>query len=153
MENTTLDENFETQYRLDGQSQNFLKETAKWGRFLAILGFVMIGLMVLIGVFMGTIMSNFGSGAGMGAMPVPPWAFTLLYLVFAGFYILPTLYLYKFSTKTLNAFKNDDPGALPEGFENLKSLFKFMGILAVIMLGLYAIIFVGSLFLGVFASM
>ncbi len=32
---------------IDWRSKEFLKETAKWTKFLAILGFVGIGLMVL----------------------------------------------------------------------------------------------------------
>lgn len=34
--------------QLTAQSQSFLKETAKWAYFLSILGFVGIGLLILL---------------------------------------------------------------------------------------------------------
>ena len=50
MENSTLDNDFntDTEMRLDDNSRAYLKETTKWAKFLAIVGFVMVGIMVLV---------------------------------------------------------------------------------------------------------
>ncbi|MBL4586025.1 MAG: hypothetical protein JKX84_03060, partial [Flavobacteriales bacterium] len=42
---------------------------------------------------------------------------------------------------------------LTDGFENLKSLFKFMGIFMVIILGIYVLFFVGAIVGGAVGSM
>lgn len=41
-----------------------LRGTAKWARFLAIVNFVFLGLMLLFGIFAGSMMSKMGSMAG-----------------------------------------------------------------------------------------
>lgn len=52
MEENSVFEKFELQ--LDQSAKDFLKETAKWAYFLSIVGFVGIGLIMLIAVFAGT---------------------------------------------------------------------------------------------------
>ncbi|NEM96531.1 DUF5362 family protein [Pontibacter burrus] len=122
-------------------SEDFLKNTAKWGKFLAIVGFVGVGFMVLVGVFagatFGTAMSQFGGGAAGGAF------FTFFYLLFAALYFFPVLYLYRFSDKMQDGLRMQNEELVTESFRNLKSLFKFMGILTIVIIGFYglAIIF------------
>jgi hypothetical protein len=41
-----------------------LRGTAKWARFLAIVNFVFLGLMLIFGIFAGSMMSKMGSMAG-----------------------------------------------------------------------------------------
>lgn len=133
--------------------QEFLKETAKWGKFLAIVGFVMVGLFVILGIFMGFFMGTMMSGmeeAGVfgGAMG---GALGLVYVVLGLFYLFPCLYLYRFSTKMKTAIAQDDQQYLFDSFKNLKSLYKFMGIFMAVILGLYALVFVIAI-LGGLAS-
>jgi len=151
MENSTLDNDFNTPNELyiDGESRMFLKETAKWAKFLAIVGFVITGLMVLVGLFMGTIMSEMTSGMG-GEMPgYPVGMLSGVYIVFAILYIMPMLYLYKFAAKMQVALKEDIQFEITSSFENLKSLFKFIGIFTVVILGFYVLIFLFGLAGGV----
>ena len=51
----TMEENeiTKTNFVLSDESEAFLKETAKWGYFLSILGFVFIGIIVLMAFFIG----------------------------------------------------------------------------------------------------
>lgn len=136
----------ETGLSITHESRNYLQETAKWGKFLAIVGFVFVGFMVLVALFAGSLM-----GATMGELGIPGGAifFTLLYLALAAIYFFPCLYLYHFSSKTKMALLTNSTPILTESLKNLKSLYKFMGIFMAIILGLYALMFVGSfLFLG-----
>ena len=127
---------------IDWRSKEFLKETAKWTKFLAILGFVGIGLMVLGSLVMlfapSSLMSN-------GDFPFGGKIFMmLLYLAFAVLYYFPISYLYQFSENTKKAIENNDNNAIRDAFEFLKSHYKFMGILTIILLAFYAIIiFIG----------
>ena len=146
MENNLHVENGENLV-IDWRSKEFLKETAKWTKFLAILGFVGIGLMVLGSLVMlfapSSLMSN-------GDFPFGGKIFMmLLYLAFAVLYYFPISYLYQFSENTKKAIENNDNNAIRDAFEFLKSHYKFMGILTIILLAFYAImIFIGLIGAG-----
>ena len=137
---------------IDWRSKEFLKETAKWTKFLAILGFVGIGLMVLGSLVMlfapSSLMSN-------GDFPFGGKIFMmLLYLAFAVLYYFPISYLYQFSENTKKAIENNDNNAIRDALEFLKSHYKFMGILTIILLSFYAIIiFIGLIGAGTAAMM
>ena len=49
---------------IDPQSQGYLSETAKWAKFLSILGFIMLGLFVILMLVGGA--STFTTFQGMG---------------------------------------------------------------------------------------
>lgn len=151
MENNLHVENGENLI-IDWRSKEFLKETAKWTKFLTILGFVGIGLMVLGSLVMlfapSSLMSN-------GDFPFGGKIFMmLLYLAFAVLYYFPISYLYQFSENTKKAIENNDNNAIRDAFEFLKSHYKFMGILTIILLAFYAIIiFIGLIGAGAAAMM
>ncbi|MBA4168554.1 MAG: hypothetical protein H0X41_13595, partial [Chitinophagaceae bacterium] len=42
---------------VDQQSITYLSESARWARFIAIIGFIFCGLMALAAFFIGTIMT------------------------------------------------------------------------------------------------
>jgi len=137
-----------------------LLNAAKWGRFLAIVGFVGIGFTVLLGLFFGAFMSMMSSGlysddvygdAFSGFTLLSPIFYTVLYLVIAAVYFFPVLYLYRFSRRMLNAIPELDQYQLESSFSSLRSMFKFMGILTIIIIALYGLIFVVALFGGLAA--
>ena len=137
---------------IDWRSKEFLKETAKWAKFLAILGFVGIGFMVLGSLVMLFAPSSLISN---GDFPFGGKIFMmLLYLAFAVLYYFPISYLYQFSENTKKAIENNDNNAIRNAFEFLKSHYKFMGILTIILLSFYAIIiFIGLIGAGAAAMM
>jgi hypothetical protein len=57
-------------------------------------------------------------------------------------YFFPVYYLNKFASNAKIALKNNDSESLATSFEFLKSHYKFIGILSVIILCLYVFIFV-----------
>ncbi len=145
MEQSQINDNNQieaTQINIPAQSINDLLETGKWTKFLSILGFVFVGFMVIAAFFMGTILS--GIGGEESAMPFPGFMFGILYLFLAGVYFFPILYLFKFSTNIKKALTTNDSKGFNLAISNLKSHYKFIGILTVIMLALYAFIFVGT---------
>ncbi len=141
MEETSVFENFEMQ--LDQSAKDFLKETAKWAYFLAILGFVGIGLFVVIAIFAGALFSAMGAamprmgafGGSFGAI------MSFFYLLIAAVYFFPVYYLFKFGSNAKRAFRDNDSEALTSSLGYLKSHYKFIGILMVSILVLYALFF------------
>jgi hypothetical protein len=125
---------------IDHQSSAFLHEASRWAKFLAIVGFVFCGLLAIVALFagsmLGSIMDRFGSPASGffgGAF------FTIIYLGVALLYFFPCLYLYRFGSKAQIAMKNNDNDQMTNSFRNLKSCFRFLGILTIIMLSFYVL--------------
>ncbi len=123
--------------------------------FLSILGFVGIGFLVLGGLFMGTFMSTMSNAFGdqiPGGLPMGGGFIAFIYLLLALLYFFPVFYLYKFSNYTKKALDSRDTEMLTNAFSNLKSHYKFLGIVAIIIIGLYLLMFVFILLGGAFAA-
>lgn len=116
----------------------YLKETAKWAKFLAIIGYIGIGFLVLFSLFM-----LFGMTALAGMLDALPLSLMgIIYLLMALLYYFPVNYLNTFANKTKRALAENDQDEINLAFKNLKSMFKFMGILTIVVLCLYALIIV-----------
>ncbi|ULQ53574.1 hypothetical protein [Flavihumibacter fluvii] len=124
---------------IDEIGKGYLAETAKWAKFLSIMGFMLCGLLLILGLVMGTAMGTMFASSQMGAGK--SLIFSVGYILIAALYFLPCLYLYKFSRSMQVALKAGDLVQLDEGLKNLKSCFKFMGVLTIILLSLYGIAF------------
>jgi amino acid transporter len=142
MEENLNSENFEMQ--LNESAKGFLRETAKWAYFLSILGYIGIGFIILVAIFAGTIFGLISNMSHqMGGLGLFGGTFiTVIYLSIAVLYFFPVYYLNKFASNAKIALKNNDSESLATSFEFLKSHYKFIGILSVIILCLYVFIFV-----------
>jgi uncharacterized membrane protein len=143
-ENTIQTPQEPTVLKLNNYAKEFLKETAKWAYFLAIVGFIGVGLMILMALFMGAVFSALPETTDIPFNMGP--FFTILYLIFAGLYFFPVLYLYRFANKMKMALARNDEDVLTNSFESLKSHYKFMGIMTIVLLAFYALIFILGLF-------
>ena len=121
------------------EARIYLTETVKWAKLLAILGFISIGVIVLVVLFAGTILSfagagevdKFGNGVGLGLM--------LMYVVAGVIYFIPTWYLFQFSQKMKSAILTESNDDLNVALSRHKSFFKFWGVIALIGVTLYSI--------------
>ncbi len=76
----------------------------------------------------------------MRHMPFGPGLiFGVVYIGMGLLYFFPTLYLFKFSKKLKIALSNKDNDALDTAFSNQKSLYKFYGIMMILVISLYVI--------------
>lgn len=149
MENNYNGQPEETQKRIEltDMACLFLTETAKWAKFLAILGFIGIGFMVLFAIFFVLMMSKFSSqlnSSGVQFQAIQGWIMSIGYLIGAVIYIFPVYYLYKFANKTSKALNANDTNLLTEGLRYLKSHYLFIGILAIIAMVFYAFLIIFS---------
>lgn len=150
MENEKQNENFENQ--LTSAAVGFLQESAKWSKFMAIVGFVGIGLMVLVSLFMAIGFSSMGT-ANMPELPFSMSVFSIIYVLFAAIYFFPVYYLYQYATKTSAALHSKNKQLLTDGLENLKSHHKFLGIFTLILVSLYGFIFVFAILGGILSTL
>ena len=142
-------ENFENQ--LTSAAVGFLQESAKWSKFMAIIGFIGIGLMVLVSLFMAIGFSAIGAST-IPELPFSMSAFSIIYVLFAAIYFFPVYYLYQYATKTSAALHSRSKQLLTDGLENLKSHHKFLGIFTLILVSLYGFIFVFAILGGILSS-
>ncbi|AFM05602.1 hypothetical protein Fleli_3272 [Bernardetia litoralis DSM 6794] len=140
-------------FQVTNRAKGFLATAAFWGKIVSIVGFVFTAFAVLAGVgiaFMGSSFSQLSSQMGafgaLGGIGIG-----LIYILLALVYFFPSLYLFNFSQKTQAAIRNSDNLELEEGFKNLKSIFKFMGVLTIIFIVLYALMFIFALIAGAMA--
>lgn len=147
METNSPFEQFE-ELRIDSAAKSFLAEAAKWTTFLAILGYIGIGFMVLAALFMMTIGASLSSYNSM--MPLGGGLFfSLFYLIIAAFYFIPVNYLYKFGSNMKSALRSNNQAELTKAFEYLKSHYKFIGILTIVVIGLYILAIFGAMIVGI----
>ena len=137
---------------LNSKSKSFLREISKWTFFFSILGFISIAFLILAAILMGTVyapmLDMVAQQQGVSSLGV---TLMVTYLIMALLYLMPVVYLFKFSRKMKTALANKNNDILSEAFENLKSHYKFIGVLTIIMISLYVLligfsIVAGSLF-------
>jgi hypothetical protein len=120
----------------------YLATAAKWGNILAIIGFVMTGIMALIGVlFFVNILVLAENGIMDTGLPGIIWVFPVLFFGILVCYIFPLIYLNKFSSNMKIALQSDNQKNLQVSFQNLGKLLKFLGILTLVVIGLYILMY------------
>jgi hypothetical protein len=132
---------------IDPATKTHLSEAAKWARFLAIVGMVFLALIIIFGFFGAAMLfstaNSFGGseyGAGMGGIGS---TFFAVYIVIAAvIWFFPLLFTLRFANQMKIALAGDDQQALNKSFQNLKICLRFLGIVTIIILAIYAIIIV-----------
>lgn len=127
--------------KLNNHAKSFLRETAKWTKFLSIVGFVGIGFLVLLAFFGEIVASSLETSDSLSFSMEGGMYLTIFYLIFAAIYFFPVYYLYKFSNNMKKALEINDEDSLTAAFEMLKSHYKFIGILTIIGLSFYVLLF------------
>ena len=151
MEESLLPNTFGLQ--IDNSNIPYLNEAAKWGKFLAVIGFILCALLLLSGLFAGAFMAASFTQvdselASLGSLGT---GFITFWLIFVALlYFFPSFYLFSFASKMQAAIRNNDQINLNASFKNLKSCLKFWGILFIIFLCFYAIVLILSLVGGAF---
>jgi hypothetical protein len=136
----TLDKNLGSMSQdLELRTRELLTTAGKWGRFLAILGFIGCGLMLLGGIiFLGVAPRIPGMGSEASII-------IIFYIVGAVLYFLPTLYLFRFSSAALDTGRTGNPEDLYNAALNIKKLLKFTGIMVIVIIGLYILAIIGAI--------
>jgi len=132
---------------IDPVTKSHLSETARWARFLAIVGMVFLALMVVFGLFYAIwISSTFdsmqtrygmetsrGYGAGVAA------GSAIMFIVMAIVTFFPLLYMLRFANQMKTALYGNDQENLNLSFQNLKRYFRYVGIITIIGIGIWII--------------
>jgi len=138
-------ENYEKQIfentGLDDTARYHLLDTVRWTKFLAIIGFVITGLFLVAAILMVVIGKSIfamspqypgGLAAGLG----------LVYIIAAGIYFYPVYALLRFSGCMKKGILNDDRQLVNDAFRYQKLMYKYIGILMIIILAFYLLVFI-----------
>ncbi len=126
---------------LTDEINGYLTETAKWGKFLAIVGYVGMGLLLLIAMFS---IVGFSAINKLSQTKFPMGFVGVIYIAFAVVYYFPVTYLYRFSIQVRDGVNTKNQDTVTTGFQNLKSLFKFLGIFTIVILSMYVLILLAA---------
>ena len=126
---------------ISNTSQAYLVSSAKWGKFLAIAGFVGCALMLIGGIFMQTVTSPYRTYEYANTTKYVG----ITYIILSVILIFPCIYLNKFSNKIQEAIRSTSQDSADTAFASLKSMFKFYGIFTIIMLVFLALAFLGAI--------
>ena len=126
-----------------------LAGTKGWVRFISVLMFIGAGLMLLFALLMmamGNAMANATKspmfGGGMGIF------LAAIYGVFAFIYIFPALKLWKYATCIGNLISTGSITDLESALNEQRSFWKFIGMIFLVIISLYALIFIGVFVIG-----
>jgi len=128
--------------QVDNGNIPYLKEAAKWAKFLAIVGFAVCAVLLLLVIFFSSLftssLSEISSEAG-NSSNLQNIILIIYVVVIAILYFFPLFYLYNFSTKMQTAISHNDQISLNASFRNLKSCLKYMGVLTIVVLCVYVL--------------
>ncbi len=134
----------------DGQSEitertaQIMHQTKGWTTFLSVLGFVGVGFMLLGGfacLALGAATGNFQVGM-MG----------VLYLPMAALYVYPTLKLWGYGKAVGVLLTTRKDADLEAALDQQRAFWRFLGIMTIVMMVLYALALVISVASGVFIA-
>lgn len=128
---------------IEHDSLRNLNTTRKWTLFLSVLGFIFLGLMIVIGILAGTFLSAFSTPETK--MKMPEWLFFIVFFVLALINFFPMFFLFRFSRHAGIAVSTFDKTEMHHALRNLKSFFTYLGIMTIVVLTIYVLILV---FLG-----
>ncbi len=128
--------------QLTSESVAFLLKAAKWGKFLAILGFIVTGLMVMAGIAMSFVLNMVSEEVMPLNMPFSPKVLSVIYIIIAAIYVIPVFFLNSFSNNVSKAVSLSNTEKMTTSLRSLKNLFVFIGISTIVILTFYTIILI-----------
>lgn len=127
---------------VNSQMKSNLLTSAKWMKFLCIIACIGVALLVIAAIAIIALNSSLGAN-----MPIGP-SISLLYIILIALYIYPIIKGFQFANATKAACLTDSESQLARGFAGLGSLLKYFGILTIIVLIIYVLIFIAALTMG-----
>jgi len=131
----------EIHFTNSNEIKEYLLQASKWGKFLGILGFIACGILVIVAITAMVGLSQIGTSQfdRISSTGFPALMIGIIYFVIAVITYFPAKFIYQFSVQIRRGINSSDIQAVSSGFRNLKSLFQFHGILAIIGISFYII--------------
>lgn len=134
-------------FGIDETAQLHFISIAKWNRFMAIVG-IAAGLLSILVIVIGGgyFLSNlYTFGGGTGGVRYAQGGFTgtiIFYVFLMSVFVVPCFFRLGFSNKMLRALASSDQELLNESLRQLKIYSKYWGVLTIIIIGFYVLVFI-----------
>ena len=131
-----------TEYALS----NF-RTAGQWAKFLAIMGFIGVGFMIIVGFVMiigisaMSVYDNNPMGFGFAGVG-------FIYLIIAVLMFFPAYFMLMYANKISDAFRTRNVFSLDNASKQLKNYFLYTGVMTIIVLGIYIIAILGFAIAG-----
>ena len=119
---------------------NSIDKIIYWSKLFAVLMIIVGAIMALLALI--SLVSGASFPRSMDAGNVGAVGAFILLGIYAALYIVPGIWLLNFSSKSRKGLNENDENLFVEGFVNFGKYYKFWGVITVIMLSLYALIFI-----------
>lgn len=129
---------------VEEKTLKYLNAARKWAMFLAIIGFIILGLIIVIGLIAGTFLTVFN--LQQKSLGVPESLMFLPILLLGVIYFFPVLFLFRFSKHAGHAVQTLDKEELHKAVKSLRSYFVYIGALILLVFFCYVavLIFAGT---------
>lgn len=134
---------------IDPVTKSHLNDTAKWARFLAIAGIVLLSLALIFTVLGVTVFPN-STYSRLTVNGIEEEQLTTTMKIVMSICMIiafliaffPMWYLLQFSNQMKKALYSNNQEALNHSFLNIKRYFRYVGIIMIIVLAVYGLAFV-----------
>lgn len=136
---------------LDANSSSYMLETARWAKFLAIIGFVAMAIIMLgaVALMFNPMAEESGTAYNAGYKT----GMFLFYAILVTIFFYPMYALLKFANLIKAAVQNVNQQEFDEAFRYLKNTFKFWGIYTIILLFIYGATIIFALTIAVTSNL
>ena len=125
----------------EGASSAIL-EAARWGRYYLylIVGYLALSIgLQLLGVGVGSAAA--GGAEAFAAAGVGIAGLVFFYVFALGLYLYPLVKFWSFTTKTAEGITRGEHVTFARGLSDLRQVYKYIGVILFILLGIYALMF------------
>ena len=122
-----------------------LQRTQPWVRFLAIMGFIIAGFMVLTGLAVGAIGAATGNYQTLGIM--------VLYPIMGIVYVFPSIFLLRYADRIKTFVASGQEQDLAGALDAQRSFWKFAGVLTIVSIVMSLLFVAIAVIVGVFVGM
>lgn len=134
--------------QITGDTRSYMLKAGKWMRFLAIIGFVFMGLMVIVVFLIPSFISNVaGNGLDMPGTAMLSGVLLIPMLIGIALVIFPNIFLYQSAINFIKYAKDSEAYHIETGFKKLSAMYTYLGVLVIIYLAFFVLAFA---FAGVF---
>lgn len=138
MEPTTQSNLFELQ--IDPVSSVYLRGAARWARFLAVVGFIFCGLSLLMAILFASVFPDLFNSLGSGGLGKSGVWLGVVFAFISLLNFIPCFHLYHFGYRMRLALDNNDQEQLNSSFRNMRSFYRFVGVMMIVCMGLWLLV-------------
>ncbi len=118
-----------------------LRATKPWVRLISVVMFIFAGL-IFLGGFLMLFMPSPAGMRGFGFGPV----IGIIYFLMGGLYLFPAYFLHQYASSIQDLLQGGGDSAMENVLGSQKSFWRFSGILTLVIIGIYALIFFFAIF-------